>query len=183
MHRRRVLAGATAEELAAPSQRDVNQFQYRRCSIKNCDRRHAAKGFCNTHYRRSQQGIDMSMPIVPVDRVPRGEWRAWHVTPEGYVMRSRIGEDGRDERQLEHRLIMSEALGRDLLPRENVHHVNGVRHDNRLENLELWATSQPSGQRVAEKIEWAKAFLQEYGFSVNRGRGAPRIDPAPSPRS
>ena len=46
---------------------------------------------------------------------------------------------------------MEQILGRYLLHEENVHHINGVRDDNRPENLELWNTSQPSGQRVAEQ--------------------------------
>ena len=41
-------------------------------------------------------------------------------------------------------------------------HINGDHRDNRLENLELWTTSQPSGQRVIEKIQWCKEFLALY---------------------
>jgi hypothetical protein len=67
----------------------------------------------------------------------------------------------------EHRVIMEQILGRDLMKGENVHHINGVRDDNRPENLELWTTVQPSGQRVRDKIEWAKAFLAQYeGFDL-----------------
>ena len=58
---------------------------------------------------------------------------------------------------------MKEILGRDLLRHETVHHKNGVRHDNRPENLELWSTSQPYGQRVEDKAAWAKEILELYG--------------------
>lgn len=63
----------------------------------------------------------------------------------------------------EHRWVMEQVIGRPLVPGENVHHLNGVRDDNRPENLELWNINQPAGQRAKDKVKHAREILALYG--------------------
>ncbi len=100
----------------------------------------------------------------------RGElsfrWRGGRsIDPKGYVVLS--GYQGHPNARVggqipEHILVMAQHLGRPLVPGENVHHKNGDRSDNRIENLELWSKVQPCGQRIEDKVAWAKYILGLY---------------------
>lgn len=118
------------------------------CSIDDCDRKHEAKGFCKKHYSRWRAHGD---PLITL-RSNKG-WR----TKNGYRQRYENGKS-----ILEHRFVMENYLGRKLTKDELVHHKNGIRDDNRIENLELCRYFQPPGQRVIDQIEWAKEILEMY---------------------
>ncbi|MBI2033410.1 MAG: HNH endonuclease [Candidatus Levybacteria bacterium] len=75
----------------------------------------------------------------------------------------------KEGRIYEHRLVMEKALGRFLFPFENVHHINGVRDDNRVDNLELWTKAQPTGGRVKDVVKWAREILKIYGDVSSTG--------------
>jgi len=94
-------------------------------------------------------------------------WRGGRHKENGYVMvwnpKHPNAKGGHNKSYVaEHRMVMSDYLGRPLLRSEQVHHRNGDRADNRIENLELWSTSQPAGQRIEDKIKWAKEFIKLY---------------------
>jgi ssDNA-binding Zn-finger/Zn-ribbon topoisomerase 1 len=59
---------------------------------------------------------------------------------------------------LQHRRVMEKIIGRKLRPHETVHHKNGIRDDNRPENLELWASRHPPGQRLEDLTKYIPAI-------------------------
>jgi hypothetical protein len=99
----------------------------------------------------------MDRPIRPNP----DEWTDFYLNKDGYIQRHRR-HNGKTQIEIQHRLVMEGHLGRKLYPGENVHHINGIRNDNDIENLELWISTQPSGQRVSDLIKWAEKLLMRY---------------------
>ena len=118
-----------------------------------CIKKAYAKYFCKKHYIANHR---YGNPLI--DKTVKA-------TKNNYVALFRPDHPNanKDGFILEHRFIMSNHIGRALLPGENVHHKNGNRKDNRLSNLELWSEVQPSGQRIEDKLEWAREIISLYG--------------------
>jgi len=63
---------------------------------------------------------------------------------------------------------MEQHIGRELRKGETVHHVNGNRADNRIENLELFLSNHGPGQRVSDQVGFAIKILTDYADFASR---------------
>lgn len=105
---------------------------------------------------------------LPINHVfPKGPKGLGYLNKKGYLLVTwKDPKDGKTKRKYQHHLVMMHTLGRQLEKFERVHHKNGIRNDNRIENLELWSVTQPYGQRVEDMISFCKDYLEKYGHTV-----------------
>ena len=124
------------------------------CIAPWCERKPKCNGFCRMHYDRDRLGRDLSLvprrfefpEILTLEIISR---MTWTLGVHGYLTAIRSGRSFK-----QHRVIWEAYNGRKLKPFENIHHKNGIRDDNRIENLELWTKAQPCGQRPEDLVAW-----------------------------
>lgn len=106
----------------------------KKCIINDCERVHHAKTYCKRHYLLWYRN---GSPFI--NKNPnRGKG---FITYQGYR-----GISKNNVIYLEHRYIMEKHIGRKLNTNEHVHHINGIKTDNRIENLKI--ISNADHQRI-----------------------------------
>lgn len=127
------------------------------CSVEGCNEMQYAKRYCSGHYSMNKRFGD------PITDQEFSEGEGW-LHHSGYRMIHRpLHQNANGAGYIAvHRFVYSRYLGRLLRDDERVHHLDGRRDNNDIDNLELWTTAHPSGQRPADLVAFAKEILERY---------------------
>ena len=142
------------------------------CEAPNCNfpslYRHKERFYCKFHYERVRRGKELDLSKNPFRSVQGWLGRdvgSRRTNAGGYI----VVKVGRNTWKKEHRVVMSEHIGRPVRRDETVHHKNGIRDDNRIENLELRPGNHPKGVTAHDAVEHARWILSTYGDLLDRG--------------
>lgn len=94
--------------------------------------------------------------------IENSNYKGGYSRPDGYVFVKGEDTNGKWKNRPYHVVVMEKHIGRHLKEGETVHHKNGIRTDNCIENLEIWSQMHPYGQRVEDMIDFCVKYLSEY---------------------
>ena len=134
------------------------------CIMDDCKNYRFANKMCRKHYRRKDPyKFKKKFPMWSI-RPDYNKGYLFIKVPADYPGRKfTIQGGGKSGLQFHHVHVMEKKIGRPLKKSETVHHKNGIKTDNRINNLELWCSNHSSGQRVKDLLDWAKTIIKEYG--------------------
>ena len=118
-----------------------------RKTIKKIRERHLGKPVWNKgrhNVYSSETLVKMKTARAKYTKEKHPNWKGGRRNFRGYISIYSPDHPFRDKNNCvrEHRLIMEKYLNRLLKPGETIHHINGIKNDNRIENLKLFSNNQ-----------------------------------------
>jgi len=134
-----------------------------KCKVEGCNNKDIAWSLCSKHYAKFKKYGDPKGGYE-ID----GHSKKWQLNKDGYVYKFAPDSPhvGKNRILYQHRFAMAEHLGRLLRSNELVHHMNGNKSDNRIENLEMFVKGHPEGQRAEDLVKWAYEIIDLYAEEI-----------------